>query len=273
MKKSKIERITICSNSLGKEMSVLVYLPKDYDETDYFPTLYFHHGRSGDENILTDADIHITADKLIENKQINPLIIVCPNLENSRGLNSSSACKEVKDPLGRVINMGKYEDYFINEVIPIIDNKFKTINNRNNRFIGGASAGGYIALHNAFRHPDLFSKVGGHMPALELKLEEEDKAYFQCQANWDKYDPIKIAQQMKCTDFKVYLDAGDNDEGGFYEGCSILNKILKEKGIDSQNHVFEGHHDLKYIKSNLEKYLIFYGNTKPTVQSSRLPHQ
>ncbi len=104
MKKSKIERITICSNSLGKEMSVLVYLPKDYDETDYFPTLYFHHGRSGDENILTDADIHITADKLIENKQINPLIIVCPNLENSRGLNSSSACKEVKDPFGRVIN-------------------------------------------------------------------------------------------------------------------------------------------------------------------------
>ena len=71
-----------------------------------------------------------------------------------------------------------YEDYFINEVIPTIDNKFKTLKNRNSRFVGGASVGGYIALHNAFRHPDLFSKVGGHMPAIELQLEKEDKAYF-----------------------------------------------------------------------------------------------
>ena len=150
MKKSRIERIAIYSNCLDREMSILVYLPKDYDENDCFPTLYFHHGRSGDENILTDADLHITADRLIENQQINSLIIVCPNLENSRGLNSSTACKVIRDTMGRVINMGRYEDYFINEVIPVIDNKFKTIKNRNSRFIGGASAGGYTALHNVF---------------------------------------------------------------------------------------------------------------------------
>lgn len=264
MKKSKIDRIAIHSKCLGKEMHVLVYLPYDYDKKENLTTLYFLHGRSGDENILVDVGINIVADRLIENQEIESMIIVCPNLENSRGLNSSSDCKEVRDSLGRIINIGMYEDYLISEVIPEIDNRYNTNRNRNGRYIGGASAGGYAALHNAFRHFGLFSKVGGHMPAIELKLEEEDKAYFQNQDIWEQYDPIKIARQMEFGDFKVYLDAGDKDEGGFYDGCSILNKILIEKGIDSQNHIFEGHHDVEYIKSNLEKYMIFYGNTKPT---------
>ena len=58
---------------------------------------------------------------------------------------------------------------------------------------------------------------------------------------------------MELLDFKVYLDAGDKDEGEFYNGCSILDKILKSRGIESQNYVFEGHHNVEYIKSNMEK--------------------
>lgn len=61
------------------------------------------------------------------------------------------------------------------------------------------------------------------------------------------------------SNIDVYLDAGDNDEGQFYEGYSILHKTLIEKEVNSQNHVFSGHHSIEYIKSNLEKYFKFYG--------------
>lgn len=260
MKTSRIEKVIIQSKSLNKEMSMLVYLPCGYDEGETFPTLYFMHGRSGNENFITNIDLNIVSDRLVEANRIRPMIIVCPNMDNSRGINSSFDCKEVLDPLNRTINIGMYEDYFINEVVSEIDKRYKTVRNRDGRYIGGASAGGYIALHNAFRHPDLFSKIGGHMPAVELQLEDEDNAYFQHEGDWKKYDPITIAKEMTCADFKVYLDAGDKDEGGFYAGCSILNNILKEKGIESQNHVFEGHHNVEYIKSNIEKYMLFYGN-------------
>ncbi len=260
MERSRIEKVVIQSKSLNKEMSTLVYLPCGYDEGGSFPTLYFLHGRSGNENLLTDIDLNLVADRMIGTQEINPMIIVCPNMDNSRGLNSSPDCKEVRDPSGRIINIGRYEDYFTNEVVPEIDRRYKTIRNRDGRYIGGASAGGYTALHNAFRHPDMFSKIGGHMPAIELQLEEEDKTYFRHLGDWEKYDPIEIAAKMECTDFKVYLDAGDKDEGGFYQGCSILDKILKERGIESQNHIFGGHHNLEYIKSNIEKYMRFYGN-------------
>ncbi len=98
------------------------------------------------------------------------------------------------------------------------------------------------------------------MPALELELEGEDKAYYKDMGVWEKYDPICIARNNNISlDINVYLDAGDQDEGKFYEGCSILYEILKEKGIKSQNHVFRGNHNVEYIKSNIEKYLKFYG--------------
>jgi enterochelin esterase-like enzyme len=261
MNESKIEKITFQSKILGKEMALIVYLPEDYEKFATLPVLYFLHGRSGNENIMFDADINTTADRMIKNREIKPMIIVCPRIENSRGINSSEICKEVKDTFNQIINIGMYEDYFIKEIIPSIDNAFNTIKDRTGRFIGGASAGGYAALHNAFRHQDMFIKVGGHMPAIELKLEEDDKPHFIDLEKWEKYDPITIAKNnIIASDIDVYLDAGDEDEGGFYEGCSILNNILKENGINSQNYIFPGHHNVEYIKSNIEKYLKFYGN-------------
>jgi len=264
MKKSRIEELVIYSKSLNKPMPVVIYLPSGYDDEESLPVLYFLHGRSGDENFIKNIELDKVADRLIENEDIKPMIIVCPRIENSRGINSSPICKDVKDPYGRTINLGMYEDYFMTDIIPYIDKNFKTVKNRLGRFIGGVSAGGYAALHNALRHPDLFSKVGGHMPALELQLEDEDKQYFQNPENWNKYDPIYIAKNMEYSDTKIYLDAGDNDEGEFYKGCSVLYKNLKVKGFEVENHIFQGHHNLEYIKSNMEKYLMFYGTDNIT---------
>lgn len=82
-------------------------------------------------------------------------------------------------------------------------NTFNTIQSKN---------GGYIALHNAFRHPHLFSKVGGHMPALDLQFEDDDKIYFSDDVMWKKYDPIHICKNNPISlDIDIYLDAGDRD--------------------------------------------------------------
>lgn len=180
MKQSEIKTINLFSCILGKEMSIMVYLPGGYDNVTPVPVLYFHHGRNGNEHIMLDVNLNATADKMIEKGAIKPMIIVCPCMDNSRGLNSSFCYKVLPVPGGnnRVINLGMYEDYFIKEVIPYIDNTFCTIKKREGRYIGGASAGGYIALLYAFLHRGLFSKVGGHMPALELKLDEEDRLYY-----------------------------------------------------------------------------------------------
>lgn len=255
---------TICqrfySSALRKEMGMTIFLPENQHIKQALPVLYFLHGRNGDENIMFDAGINEEADRLINCGEIRPMFIVCPSIENSRGMNSANECSNIVNSENRIYQVGKYEDYLIKELIPFIDNTFNTIQNKKGRFIGGASAGGFAALHNAFRHQDMFSKVGGHMPAIELTLEEEDKPHFSSKEVWEKYDPVHIAKSKDIgADIQIYLDAGDKDEGQFYKGCSILNNILKEKGIPVQNHIYQGRHNVEYIRDNIEKYLKFYG--------------
>lgn len=258
---SRIERLNLYSDFLKKRMGLNIYMPNSYGNHDCFPVLYFLHGRSGSEDIIFDLDILRSVDALICEKVIKPLIIVCPRLENSRGINSALTTKVVKSlhSNGLTINLGRYEDYFIKEVIPFIDRSYKTINSKKGRFIGGVSAGGYSALNYGLRYSNLFSKIGGHMPVLELELDQEDTPYFNTIDIWKKNNPLYIAKECVISpDCQIYLDAGNKDEGEFYNGCLELHNILIDRNITVQNHIFEGHHNIEYIKSNLEKYLTFY---------------
>ncbi len=257
---SKNELLSFKSNFLNKEMGINVYLPPNYDCSKKYPTLYFLHGRTGNENIYKEIEMNKIADRLIGQGRTKPLIIVFPRIDNSHGMNSLESYMEMPDSSDdrRKVHLGRYEDYLINEVIPLIDSKYSTINDRCGRYIGGISAGGYAALHNAFRHAKLFSKVGGHMPALEEELDEDDAIYYSDQNIWNKYNPIFIAKNYNLPNIEVYLDCGDMDEGKFYIGCGILADVLKTKGISVENHVFQGRHNSEYIKAHVEKYLLFY---------------
>lgn len=46
----------------------------------------------------------------------------------------------------------------------------------------------------------------------------------------------------------------------FYICCLRLYETLNTRGIDVQNHIFKGHHNMEYTKSNIEKYIAFYGS-------------
>lgn len=231
---SKIDRIEIQSKALGQKMAITVYVPADF--TDGLPVLYFMHGRSGDENIIHALDIQTVADKMTGEGRMRPMLIVCPRMGDALGLNA-------------------YEGYFFNEVMPLIEQRYKT----STRYIGGCSAGGYIALNYALRHIEMFVRVGGHMPAIDEHLDDEDLHYFGTRDVWEANNPLVLARQCSLpAGIAFYLDAGDEDEGGFYHGCALLAETLKARGVQVDNHLNKGHHTVQYIKDNLEKYLTFY---------------
>jgi enterochelin esterase-like enzyme len=196
---------------------------------------------------------------MIEAGEIQPLIVVCPNLDNSRGINSAELYREDKGKYG-VVHKGRYEDYLLDELIPFVDNTFHTIQDRSARYIGGISSGGYTALSIGLRHQELFSKIGGHMPAIDLSYADEDECYFADETMWLKNDPISIAKQTVFDDLQVFLDDGKEDEGQFYRACEKLFQLLRQNGADVQNHLFEGHHSGDYIRFNMETYLRFYSS-------------
>lgn len=256
-----VQQKCLYSAILKKNMNINIFLPPKYNDLSNLPVLFFLHGRDGSQNIVYEINMHKAAAGMIEEGVIKPLIIVFPQMDNSSGLNSSPEYREVQDPVTteRTLNLGRYQDYFLEEAIPFVQKTLKIDCPYNSTYIGGVSGGGYAALHIALNHLKLFSRVGGHMPAIELTIEEEDEPYYYSQQFWIEHDPVSIAEKLNYNPIDVYLDCGDEDEGRFYIGCEKLHNILSNKGIKSQNHLFKGKHDLEYISSNVEKYLLFYG--------------
>ena len=245
---------------LGKSMNLSVYCPDGYEKAT-LSVLYFLHGRTGNEQLLSQLGMDAAADALIKAGEINPLRIVCPNLDNSRGINSAEQYREVRGKYG-IVHKGRYEDYLLDELIPFVESTFPAIMDRSARYIGGISSGGYTALSIGLRHPDRFSKVGGHMPAVDLSYAEEDECYFENEAMWLQYDPIAIAAHSAFKNLHVFLDDGKDDEGQFYRACEKLFWILQRNGADVQYHLFEGHHNEEYVLSNLDSYLRFYNGSE-----------
>jgi len=57
---------------------------------------------------------------------------------------------------------GRYEDHLIQELVPWIDSKYRTLPSRDHRGVAGKSSGGYGALIQGMRHPETFGAVASH---------------------------------------------------------------------------------------------------------------
>jgi enterochelin esterase-like enzyme len=239
----------IFSTALNKAVNVNIYLPPDYSRGNTYPVLYMLHGYTDNEDKwMPNLHLEKNANDLIQNGKILPLIIVMPQIDNSFGLNTNT----IKN-LPPNFSSGRYEDYLIDELIPYIDAKYSTIRDRDGRFIGGLSMGGWAALHLAFSHTELFSKVGGHSPA----LMNDNWLYpnFDARA---KLDPVVVASEKDLTSLRVYLDCGDRDSFKFYEGSAQLYTALQAAGVPSEYHLNSGEHNDTYWKSHADDYLLFY---------------
>jgi enterochelin esterase family protein len=141
------------NNSLGDKFirDLFVYLPPDYDENKFYPSVYVLTGFTGrGKMMLNDAaftpNFAERMDKLINEGKIRPMIAVLPDCFTHYGgsqyINSSAT--------------GNYEDYLVREIVPFVDAEFQTLKNKNSRAVMGKSSGGYGALVMALRHADLF---------------------------------------------------------------------------------------------------------------------
>ena len=134
---------------------LFVYLPTGYEESDArYPTVYCLTGFTGrGKQLLNDnaftPNLAERMDKLIAAGKIRPIIAVMPDCftyyGGSQYINSTAT--------------GHYEDYITREIIPFVDENFRTISDRDARAVMGKSSGGYGSLIMGLRHADLFSMV------------------------------------------------------------------------------------------------------------------
>ncbi|MWV43142.1 prolyl oligopeptidase family serine peptidase [Paenibacillus sp. HJL G12] len=244
-----LQKVTFLSASLSKEMKFNIYLPDEYDTSKKYPVLYLIHGYGSNENMwMPDLGMEHAASQLLSEGKINPLIIVSPQIGNSYGFNSESE--------------GNYSDYLIKDLIPYVDEHFSTESSKKGRMIGGLSMGGWAALYNAFQQPDLFSKVGGHSPALWMddwgNTGDLKQWLYPSDSIRKGRDPLMLADEVNLEGVSVYLDCGNQDSYKFYQGTKALYKKLHSSGVTSEYHHSEGGHDGEYWKNHVRDYLLFY---------------
>jgi len=163
---SRIEQFMLDSHALRDNplgdphvRPITVYLPPGHDDMldRRYPTIYLlsSHGSTGPSLVNWrpwDVTIQAQIDALIEGGQMGPAIVVMPDLwtrfGGSQYINSAG--------------MGRYEDYLIDEIVPRIDASYRTLPGPEHRGVVGRSSGGFGAITQAIRHPEIFGAFACH---------------------------------------------------------------------------------------------------------------
>ncbi len=134
------------SRSLQKASSVNVVFPDNPDIPRPWSTFYLLHGLSDDHTIWTRRT---SIERYVEGL---PLVVVMP--DGGRGWYTNAQVGYA------------YEDDLLQDVRGLIERTFPVRAERGGRAIGGLSMGGFGAVKNALKHPELFASVTSHSGAL-----------------------------------------------------------------------------------------------------------
>jgi enterochelin esterase family protein len=158
----------LAGNALGDPATrrLPIILPPGYD-TDprqRYPVLYALTGFTGrgaallNDNAWT-PNLQERLDRLYA-AGMPPMIVVLPDcftrFGGSQYLNSSAT--------------GHYEDYITTDLIPYVDQHYRTLAQPAHRGVFGKSSGGYGALVLGMRHPDLFGALACHSGDMDFDL-------------------------------------------------------------------------------------------------------
>jgi predicted alpha/beta superfamily hydrolase len=167
----RLERIRFESEILGNERDITVYLPAGYDEKSdrRYPVLYMQDGQN-----LFDAErayipgqhwqLKEAADAAIGERAAAPMIIVGVDHAGIGRADEYTPTRSEKHKSGG--KAGEYVRMLVEELKPLIDERFRTLPDAANTGIGGSSLGGLVSLHAALTRPDVFGRIAAMSPSV-----------------------------------------------------------------------------------------------------------
>lgn len=259
------ESLSIESAVLGDAVEYSIYLPEGYGTSERsYPVLYLLHGYTDDETGWTQfGEVKQITDEAGTRIGVTDMIIVMPDAGVSWYINNHD---------GSV----NYEDFFTRELIPHIDETYRTRATKEFRAVAGLSMGGYGALIMATKHSELFTAAAPLSAAVFL----DDEMTEMPQERWnntfgppfggglegnerltDHYRENSIIDIMGSGDPEVlnsvdyYIDCGDDDF--LIRGNMELYNTMVQNEINAEFRVRDGAHTWDYWRTALPDVLEF----------------
>ncbi|WP_338874611.1 alpha/beta hydrolase-fold protein [Spirosoma sp. SC4-14] len=260
-----LESLIWNSSMLNRAVKFSVYLPPDYYTSNRrYPVVYLLHGYGDNETSwIQFGEADRIADAGIRSGELPPMIIVMPDAGTTFYINDYQ-------------NKIRYEDMFVQELIPHIDSMFRTRTQREFRSVSGLSMGGFGSLTLAMHHPELFSGCAALSAGIrtdEAFASIPDERYDAVFApvfsgpakgenrltlTWKRNSPITLAQSAPEGDLikvRWYIDCGDDD--ALSAGNAMLHLAFLDRKIPHEYRVRDGGHTWNYWRSGLPDALKF----------------
>ena len=223
------------NSKFGEWRHALVYTPAEYEKgKKRYPVLYLQHGMGeGETSWALQGKMQHIMDNAIAKGEAVPMIVV---MESG----------DIKQPFGGGNNSAGRSEYgasfypvLLNDLIPYIDQNFRTKSDRENRAMAGLSWGGHQTFDVVLNNLDKFAWMGtfsGAIFGLDVKT-----AYNGVFANADEFNK-KIHY--------MYMNWGSDD---FIKSADIVRQ-LRELGIkvDSSESAGTGHEFLTWRRGLAE---------------------
>ena len=246
--KVRIETIQFSSQLTGKSLPYDIVLPPGYGlfsaRRIRYPVIYLLHGWN------SHYDAWLARTELAQYAAEHQLIIITP--EGNNGWYTDSATTATN----------KYESYIVQELIPDVDKRLRTIAERRGRAIAGFSMGGYGALKFGFKHPELFAFVASISGALDATSRTDDPSIMQAFGATDSVerksnDVLRLAEEFPSERIPLlpyfYIDCGRDDP--WLNTNQRFAEILRERKIPAEFRQLPGNHTWPYWDKQLGEVL------------------
>lgn len=234
----------------GSTGTVVIYTPAGYtkETAKKYPVYYLISGTTDtEETFWKVGKVNLMLDNMIAAGTAKPMIVVMPYGNPLAKIAEQTGKDKPADVMSRdgedaLRRMKLFETDLVSYVIPYIEKNYRTINNRDNRAIGGFSRGGGQTLRTAFNNVDKFAYVCSY--ASYIAPAEMDKSFTNITSN-----PAKTNK-----DFKL-LWSGIGTDDFLYKGTVEFEEYLKAKKINFKSYVTDGGHTWMNVKKYLNETL------------------
>ena len=245
-----VDTIQVFSPSMNKNIKTCVIVPDNYKKSKKkFPVVYLLHGYSGNYATWVKSFKEVS-------QQVDRYGFIAIGVD---GNYSSWYFDSPIDPTF------KYETYIIDELVPFIDKKYKTIASREGRAISGLSMGGHGSLYLSLKHQDVFGAAGSMSGGVDIRpfsekwdIKNRLGAITDFPENWEKNTVVNLIELNQNNNLKLIIDCGVDDF--FIDVNRELHQKMLALKIDHDYIERSGKHNIDYWENSLKFQLLFFYN-------------
>ena len=265
---ARVETVKLQSKLVNATLPYNVVLPVDYDasRTTRYPVLYLLHGLDGHySDWLSRTNV---ADYAAEYS----LIVVMP--EGNDGWYTDSA----------ILATDKYESYILKELLPDVEERYRTIQARYGRAIAGLSMGGYGAIKFGLKSPQTFVFAASMSGVLNVMRLTEKEIPASWKHSLDLVAPLDSDVRKTNDLFELiekvpagrvqslpyfYFDCGTEDLPLILTSNRQMAMVMFEKKIPHEFRELPGDHSWPYWDRQVQEVLRIAGQKLPRVKLTK----